>query len=370
MNRKISLFLMCVFSSWPVYAANEIQCNGPYVEFFWTEKTIGQINEHQNHNRLVGQEWGIGNRYPVPESAIKAGINPAVPYRKTDPGFMGPNGERWGIEIDFGNLTISPRIKGSKNLKFYTDFGQTDTDVSGVSRAEIHIRKTLKDMSLKEGDTLWLGWSEYYSHLDNSRGTTLLQFRNQPSEKTLEENGFTRSEINELKSRGIFKGGPASGIIAKEIKGKVYYNFSSRVGTQNKWSVTDETSHTVSFPIETGRWYDFVIQMKYSQDNNGRYRVWIYEVDDPNEPVTYSVKDVPEWDYLGSTMYEYPKEFGKPIASPEIRFGVYRHNAQGEGANEVSKKDRYMTKYVGPLRLWVGESDVGFNMVKPRSLHN
>jgi hypothetical protein len=178
----------------------------------------------------------------------------------------------------------------------------------------------------------------------------------------LSDNGFTTEEINALEAQGIFTGGPASAIEVTPVDNNLHFHFATRVGTPpSSWTIPDDHKHTVSSPIETGKWYDFILQIKYSQNNDGRFRIWMYE---PVADSNYAVSDAPEWDFVGSTMYTYPTGYNKSIPSPEFRYGVYRYNAAS--ANDITDQDRYMVKYAGPMRLWVGESDDGFENVKPR----
>ncbi len=341
--------------------ANEKQTSNKR-EFLWTGVVSNKVdNLNKNWNRPVIENWGISDRYPgtpgMPIPLVK-------PYSETDPGFSGPNGEHYGIEIEFADALIAPRQPDSKNVRLYTDFGQTGASTSGMTRAEIHIRSTLQDMKVKEGDTLWLGWSELYSDLDMEKITTVFQFRNQPNEQTLAEAGFTQSEIEELVNADVNKGGPAVGIITTPINQALHYQFSVREGTPMNWVVPADHTHITSFPVEKNQWYDIIVQMKYAQDNSGRFRIWIYE-HNAGEVVNYSITDAPEWDFQGPTMYSYPTSFLPDIPSPEIRHGVYRHE-RVYASDAVAEKDRYMTKHIGPLRLWAGPEEAGFDYVAPK----
>lgn len=331
-------------------------------EYLWTNTVSNKVDQlNKNWNRPVTENWGVSDRYPgtqgMPIPLVK-------PYSETDPGFAGPNGEHYGVEIEFGDSTITPREPNSKSVRLYTDFGQTGASTSGMTRAEIHIRTTLQDMKVSEGDTLWLGWSELYSDLDREKITTVFQFRNQPNEQTLAEAGFSATEIEQLVDADVNKGGPAVGITTTPVDGTLRYQFNARVGTTLNWQVPQGHKHITSFPITENKWYDFVVQMKYSQNSSGRFRIWIYEHNN-NEVTNYSINDIPEWDFHGATMYLYPSDYIPAIASPEIRLGVYRHERVNV-IGVIAEKNRYMTKYLGPLRLWSGDDDNGFNYVAPR----
>lgn len=325
--------------------------------YLWNGPVDSQVSPTTKNWNLPKEAigaWGVGNR-------SDGGEHKVVPYSITDPGFSGPNGESYGIEIEFGNNSIPSRSSDSKNVKFYTDFGQTGITTSGVDRAEVHIRSTLKSMDVKEGETLWIGWSEYYSHVDTARTSTVLQFRNQPSKKVLKNNGFTADEIDALIAEEVHVSGPASAIETKPIDGNLHHHFSIRQGTPTTWNDNERRTHTMDTPIIIGQWYDFIVKMKYAQNDDGYFHVWVYE---SNKQQNYSVKDDPEWKHNGSTMYTYPSGYRLPIAAPEIRFGVYRYGAKK--ADNITDNDRYMIKYAGPLRLWVGASEEGFDHVKPR----
>ena len=340
--------------------------------YLWNGAVSNQVSElTQNWNLPYGEGWGVSNRYPLaPESnAISA-----MPYSLTDPGFTGPNGESYGIEVEFGVLDVPPRSQNGRHIRFYTDFGQNGITASGVDRAEVHIRSTLQKLNVKEGSTLWIGWSEYYTYLDTSRFTTIFQFRNQPSVEVLRNNRFSESEISQLLymddtdaelhpllENNYIEGGPACSIATTVVEDNLHYYFEARDGYPQNWSAPIENRHTTSFSIEKNVWYDFVVQMTYSQDESGRYRVWVYESESADQITSESE---PEWDYIGPTMYTYPDIFNKDVSSPEIRFGLYRFNAAG--ADDIDESNRYMNRYVGPMRFWVGENESGFEHVKPR----
>ena len=321
--------------------------------YLWTGAVNAVVGpDTQNWNRPVIESWGIGSRYP--DHNVK-------PYSETDPGFNGPNGESYGIEIEFGDMTIQPRSPGSKNVRFYTDFGQTGISGSGPDRAEMHIHSTLKSLNVTEGSTIWVGWSEYYTNLDRNRMSTVFQFRNQPNVDELAESGFTQEEIAALIAGGYNQGGPATAIETKSEGGQLHYHFAVRSGAPTTWTIPENHKHTRTAHIETGKWYDFIVKLKYSQNNDGMFKIWAYEKG--SQPV-YEVTDTPEWSFIGPTMYNYPSGYSNPIPQMEFRFGVYRYNAKN--ATDITASDRYMTKYAGPMRIWVGTDDSGYDEVKPR----
>ncbi|WP_133468571.1 heparin lyase I family protein [Paraglaciecola marina] len=320
-------------------------------EFLWDGSTVGEVGaDTQNWNKLSSQSWGIIN-------ISTSSSTPVRPYSDTDPGFIGPNDENYGVEIEFGSEHFL-RSAESKSVRFYTDFGQSGLINSGIDRAEIHIRTSLEELNITEGDTIWVGWSEYYTALDKIRSSTIFQFRNQPTQSILEKRGFTDIEVNDLINLGVTDGGPATAVELKSVNGELYFKFGVRDGTTMDWALNNE--HLVESPVETGKWYDFIVKLKYSQGEDGIYKIWFYESLDKE----HTIYDDPEWDYKGNTMYTYPEGYKYLITSPQFRIGVYRWAAKND--SNMGYNDRYLNKYLGPLRIWLGESDEGFDKVKPR----
>jgi len=71
-------------------------------------------------------------------------------------------------------------------------------------------------------------------------------------------------------------------------------------------------------------------------------------------------------------MYQYPVINGVAVKpEPSLRWGVYRYGCKAAslkiGKPPIDEHNRYMTKFLGPVRLWKGESDSGFDLVKPRN---
>ncbi|MEP0357611.1 heparin lyase I family protein [Paraglaciecola sp.] len=318
--------------------------------FLWTGATEGVVSAAtQNWNTLSAVDWGVTNRSTDLAEPVKL-------YADTDPGFSGPNGESYGIEIEVGYVPPEPRSAGSAVVRYYTDFGQSGIVNSGIDRAEIFIQSTLDTMELSEGDTIWVGWSEYYTHLDHHRDTSLFQFRNQSDVYTLADKGFSEEEVLDFFESGLTDGGPAAAVLHKSIDNAAHYRFSVRHGTPANWTFT---AHTLEEPVATGRWYDIIIKLKYSQESDGEYKVWFY--DTTKNHSNYSIDDELEWDYAGNTMYDYPDTYSPTM---EFRTGLYRYEAKE--ALDIDESNRYMTKYMGPTRLWLGSDDEGFDYVKPR----
>ena len=363
----------------------------PDISIDWTGSVTNIVSKSidKNYNEMTEYtSWGVGRRniqatYPV--------LTYEVSESNSNPSFVGPAGEEYGVETEYGfdptsgfssgyeSQIFSPRRPGTKTVKHYMDCGQTGLSATNaIDRSEIHIRSTLESpLAIQEYSSLWIGWSEYYTHLDESRPATILQFRNQPSASIL-----TQRNLNFEPYTNFINGGPATEITLNTGNdGKLHYHFGSRIGTPADWSLPADRSKTLDWPVETGKWYDFVVQIIYRQpnlNNAGRFRVWVYDTTTPgNDPSTYSINDQPAFDLQGSTMYDYPEppagNTNKPYAA-ELRWGIYRYNCKTKNIlptgllPDINESNRYMTKYLGPVKMWSGHHTKGFRIVKPTDL--
>lgn len=364
----------------------------PDVSIDWTKNNTNIVSKDtKNYNQLSHyQGWGVNRRSDRNNNPI---LTYEVSESETNPNFVGPAGEEYGVETEFGfdpkndfpngytAQAFHPRRPNTKTLRHYMDCGQTGlSETNDIDRSEIHIRTTLgkEGLDVAEFSSLWIGWSEYYTHLDESRQTTILQFRNQlAGKKMLEERGlYSEPYIS------YADGGPATEVtLDKGDDGKLHYHFGSFKGPPKKETrrLIPEQSKTLDWAVETGKWYDFVVQIIYRQPNSenaGRYRGWVYDTTDPtNDPSTYTINDQPSFDLYGPTMYDYPEvpagNTNLPY-SPELRWGIYRYNCKaknlfpnGNKQAEITELNRYMTKYLGPIKMWKGHDDKGFRIVKP-----
>ncbi len=302
--------------------------------FDWTNETIGNIGNGKNYNKIPGYNWGVGNRSDDKSHQV-------FPYSKTNPGSLGPGGEKYGVELEFGDDSILPRSKGTKSLRHYVDCSQPSFQKNKLDRSEVHIRTTFEDMGIKEGSTFWLGWSEYYTQIDNDRVTTILQFRNQPP--------------------GI-SGGPVISLELNPTGSGTSYHVNVREGGPSKWKIPRQNKHTMKDSISLNTWYDFIVQIKYSRERDGYFRIW-----HKNAGKAMSL-DNPDWVYTGPTMYQYPTGSTQP--TPALRWGLYRYNCKSQNivksCNALTNENRYMTKFLGPVRFWKGSNDKGFTLVHPK----
>lgn len=323
----------------------------------WTDETSGTVGATtQNYNRPGGNNWGISNRSDQQDN------RKVLPYSMTDPGMTGPYGEEYGIELEFGDLGIVPRSINSRSVRFYVDCGQTGFQSRKHDRAELFMSPVLSEMDVHEGDSLWIGWSEYYRNIDKSRISTVLQLRNQPSPKSLEQQGISPITTDIYKQ--VINGGPAVAIELMPNNQELHYHFAVRDGSPDNWKIPDSNKHTPLEPIYTGIWYDFIINIKYSRNNDGHFRVW------HARPGGTLKLDSPTWTFNGPTMYQYPTINGIAVQpEPSIRWGLYRYGCKAAGLDggtpPIDMSNRYMTKFLGPVRFWKGNMDIGFSLVKP-----
>jgi hypothetical protein len=382
----IPVVIMVMASSVKAHAGDP----GPDVTIDWTGPVTNSVSAQsgKNFNELTEYtSWGVGSRsnqapYPVLTYEVSEG--------SSDPVVLGPGGEEYGVETEYGFDTLNDfpegysaqgfplRRPGSKTLRHYMDCGQTGLSATNsIDRSEVHIRSTLESpLKIAEYSSLWIGWSEYYTHLDKSRATTIMQFRNQPTPAILDERNMNYPPYTDYTVSG-----PATEIaLMPGADGELHYHFGVREGTPLTWSNPEYEvrTKTLDWPVETGKWYDIVLQIIYRQpnpNNGGRFRVWIYDTSSPgNDPALYSVLDTPEFDLQGSTMYDYPEPpENNPyqVYAPEIRWGLYRYNCKAQNIQspgtqpEINAQNRYMTKYLGPVKMWSGHHTKGFRIVKP-----
>ena len=324
-----------------------------FAEFDWTGELTRKIDYHYNSNELKQHtEWGRASRSET-----------GTVYHYPD-GVLGPGGSYWEVELEIGTQQNVRQI-GTKSVRFYTDFGYEGADRRVSDRAEYHIRSTLlqlglgadQNFGLKNGETLWMGWSELWEHLDRTNGSTSVQFRNQPTPQQLRDFGFSDEEVGTLSN-----GGPVCAIELKpEGQGEVYYEFACRNGAPLSWRIEPGGKYSHSDPIQLDAWYDFVVKLVYSDEDDGEFSVWFRRAGDADMSRSENLV----FQYKGPTIYQYPAVEGTDsLAVPEVRIGTYRWGAKGKRAEEV---DRYQTKYLGPLRFHVGPNDGAFDLVKPRS---
>lgn len=355
MNKLYYFSLLSIFLS-TSYSYSLTDSNGVLL-YDWNEPVTNHIyQDNKNYNKLKSTDWGIGNK----SDDIRFGH--VYPYTYSDPGFSGPNGELYGIELEFSSTLVPPRSANSKTVRHYVDCGQTFFQTEGIDRSEFHIYSTLKDLNISEGSTLWLGWSDYYTHLDKDRLTTVLQFRNQPQYKNLKTFFPNQSDVDK-----VTKGGPAVSIMLKPMLNDLKYVIEVRDGYPYNWTVQKNNKYIFDTPVYTNQWYDFIIQIKYARDNSGYIRIWSSL---SNQSDSLLVSN-PNWSYSGPTMYKYPTINGIKInPSPALRWGLYRYNCKlhniDKSCIKINDNNRYMAKHLGPIRFWKGTSNIGFNLVKPR----
>ncbi len=228
--------------------------------------------------------------------------------------------------IELGT-TAETRFPGTNSARMYTDANiyATCNQNSSVERAEIHCNETWREEGrAREGNTVWMGWSEKWTDFDESHPSTVLQFR-----------------------CNCGSGSPATEITLRNNRILMLYvhggDYRTLVGT-----------------LEEDTWYDWIVEIKFAKDSTGYIKVWMYEAGDPD---SYSYNDTPTAQVLNS-----PNMFDTD-ACPHLRWGVYRWDSGDYMPEDILEEDRIMEKYVGPVRWKYGNNlgAEGFDAVKPRA---
>ena len=234
-----------------------------------------------------------------------------------------------GSKINIGT-TKEQRFPGSNSVEFWTNakFEEECNQNFSTERAELASNEKFRSLGINEDSTLWLGWSEKWTDLDESHITTTLQFRSNCS------SGSPATKINMLPNR------------------RLVIKIRQMAGYPEK--VVEITQ------VEEGVWYDMVVEVKYSKSNNGYIKVWMHQ-EGANKNLAYAKPTAQILDH--PTML--PSD-----NCPHIRWGVYRHQSGDKKPSQIKPEDQMMVKYIGPLRIHTGNNlgELGFNLVKPRPL--
>lgn len=348
-----------------------------YIKFDWLD-----IPETPNVPTAVTNATRPSGSYMDPTNLEQQNADQCWKY--ADEAAVAPNGETWNIEIN--NPAVTPRFPNTGVCRFWTDFqppfvqDPTQADpYSKTDRAELHIHREVLQIGtaggcqspelrpyedggktgMSEGETLWLGVSDKWLSLDESRTSTVLQFYTRPKADILDTWGINEAPYNDTANTS---GGPACQILHVQVAGKQRYAVELRSGAGDSY-----TARTVIIPFDIvlDRWYDIVCQYTWSP-TAGRFRIWIY---DSTTDSNYSVTDTPDIDDTGNTDYTYPIPPAPlaSIATMNIRLGCYRYNCIQSPT--LTSADYHMERHIGPLRMFrqAVADDVGFYRVVPRS---
>lgn len=223
------------------------------------------------------------------------------------------------------------RSKGTNSCHFFFPASMTDFD-----RAEIHSDYPIMG-NVIEGSVMYLGWSDYYVHVSTDAGMTILQLR------TADRNVIAGCPDISLTigsvSEGITNLGIVNGIIVNMLDGK----------QENGAVIRNLRKHI---------WYDFVIGVKFSKENDGYFTIWAGEEGTLNyENPTYS--------YSGNTMFNLEQiEDGwncgmteDQCHTPQLRWGIYQFRTPRT----------LFESYKGPVRINLNEEGkTAFLKVIPR----
>ena len=229
-----------------------------------------------------------------------------------------------GSRVVFG-VDTQQRFPGTFSVEQFTDasFIESCLQHSTAQRAEIGSGpENYINLGVTEGTTTWLGWSEKFTEIDESHIVTVLQFRNNcgPGSPAVQIN-MMPGKLLQLRTR------------EPTLRADIGY-------------------------VEEGKWYDFVIEIKYSKGADGYIKVWRQEVGAE-----------------GSFCYENPTAeiLNTPTmlqedACPHIRWGIYRHQSSTKTPNQILPQDHLMVRYLGPAAIAIGDSlgEAGFEGVRPK----
>ena len=230
-----------------------------------------------------------------------------------------------GASLTFG-IQDEQRFPGTYSIQHYTNANFLEVCNQNVTaeRSEIHSLTSYQDLGVGEGTTVWFGWSEKWTELDDSHRMTTMQFRNNCGD-----------------------GSPATQIMM--LPGK-RLQVVTGAGPED---VLDD----IGF-IEEDKWYDFVVEIKYSKGNDGYIKVWMHEACSSQE-FSY---ETPSAQILNS-----PNMYSNDDC-PDIRWGIYRWESSDKVPDSIQVEDRIVIKYMGPVKLHIGSDlgEQGFERVKPK----
>ena len=230
-----------------------------------------------------------------------------------------------GSRVKFG-VTRHQRFPGTHSVELWTNsnYEERCNQNFTAERAEISSYNSYRSLGVREGATVWMGWSEIWTDIDESHTATVLQFRS-----------------------NCGSGSPAV---------EMYMNPGRKLTLRTR----QNPKYVREFlQVKKNVWYDVVVEIKYSKRNDGYIKFWIHEAGAP-----------------GGLNYNNPSAqiLNNPTMlsgdnCPHIRWGVYRWQSGDKRPGQIPAKDRLMAKYTGPTRIKVGNNlrQAGFNAVVPRS---
>ena len=228
-----------------------------------------------------------------------------------------------GVRVRFG-VTSQRRFPGTFSVEQWTNsnFEETCNQNYTAERAEISSYGDYRALGVREGATVWFGWSEIWTDLDESHTTTTMQFRSNCG------SGSPATQINMLPGRRL------------QVRTRKIARYAD-VGV-----------------IKEDVWYDFVVEIKYSKGNDGYIKVWMWEVGS-NGSFSYNN---PSAQILNNpTMLDGDN-------CPHVRWGIYRHQSGDKRPGQISANDRMVVKFTGPTKVHIGNNlgANGFDIVRPK----
>ena len=250
-----------------------------------------------------------------------------------------------GARISFG-IESHVRFPGTYSALFYTNsaFEEVCNQNFSAERAEIHANESFQELGVtlgSPGSTVWVGWSEMYTEIDRGFPATIFQF--------LSGEGSPSVSIN-------------------------YYPEAGVVLSRSKYEVQPGVTIFSPEEFQENVWYDFIVEMKYSYEDDGYVKVWAYRAGDKSVE-NYRYRDEPKALIEGPTIHNgmdvvpFQTDVAQKDQGPtRLRWGVYRWRSADRKPEDIPEADWLMVKYLGPARIKVGDNlaSQGFEAVKPR----
>ena len=342
-------------------AANSLDSEGistailePEITLGWTKQgtAIADSPGLKVRNTDESRYLGASSGYPKENSYRAYGTN-------------GLTSEEYPIEIEIGAdgspFDVYPLESNQGIVRLYSDLWPSwanDNTAFGIrngshvvaDRAELHLSRVFgpgDPLEIEEGDSLWVGYSQIFTHLDFNCRTHIFQYHH---------------------TRGT---GPSTGILLYPENDQLFFQVEQRKGpsertinpidnTTEHWQIITPRNEHLNQEAKVGTWYTFIMNIKYSRTDEGYFKLWIYEHN--NEAISFNHLDEPSYSRQGNTMYSVSTNDEDQF---EVRLGQYRWCRKPPNT-PTNDSDRYINTYIGPLRFHRSNDINDFYRVAPR----
>lgn len=233
-----------------------------------------------------------------------------------------------GSKVSFG-VSSHQRFAGVNSVEFWTNssFEEKCNQNFSAERSEMFATAAYRGLGVREGQSVWFGFSDLYTDIDWNHSASLLQFRSNCG------SGSPATEIVLSRAR-TSPNAQAGRLYLSTLRGKKYFGEA----------------------IEENVWYDWVIEIKYSKESDGYLRIWRSKLG-ASQSLSYAT---PLLVYNGPTMRGSDN-------CPHLRWGIYRWESGDKKPWQIQPQDRMMVKYISQVKLKVGNNlgIAGFRAVSP-----